>query len=251
MKKTNLLIPVLALSLFGLGCSKKTSVKEDASSPAVIDIDDLLGGGTDTSLPTGDNSATLVTTYADMNAYVAMRPLNSLSDIKVTVDLTKDSRNRYFGEVMISYKDNGVPYYGRFQSGNAENVGIKYANGNKMYEHDYNYWWTDHGSAVFSGYFQDQWGGVVLVIDRVTTQGNNDGVGKTVLSGSVWYRNFPTVQSTQSPYRKCWFISLGPFDCRSNSVSSKNAIYPADTYHKLGTFSGLSKSATFKTSSYY
>ncbi|MBX3040973.1 MAG: hypothetical protein KF789_09740 [Bdellovibrionaceae bacterium] len=252
MKKTNLLIPVLALSLFGWGCSKTTSVKEDASSPAVIDIDDLIGGnnGGGTTPVAGENAATLVTTYAQMNAYVAMRPLNNPTNIKVTVDLQKDSRDRYYGAVMISYMDNGSEYRGVFQSGNAENYGIKYANGNKMYEHDYNYWWMDHNAPVFSGYFQDQWGGLVLVIDRVTTQGNNDGMGKTVLSGSVWYRNFPTVQSTQSPYRKCWFISLGPFDCRSTSVTSKNAIYPADTYTKLGTFTGLSKSATFKTSAY-
>ena len=256
MKKTNLMMAVLALSVLGAGCSKTTSMKEDASSPAAIDINDYLGGGigtgggVGTNPVNGANSVSLATSYQEMNAYVGMRPLNDVTDVKVTVDLTKDSRDRYSGMVVISYLDNGVPYQGVFQSGNGENIGIKYANGNKMYEHDYNYWWVDHGAPVFSGYFQDQWGGVVLVIDRVTTQGNNDGVGKTVLSGSVWYKNFPTVSSTQSPYRKCWFISLGPFDCRSTSVSSKNAIYPADTYRKLGTFSGLSMSAAFKTYSY-
>lgn len=251
MKKTMMILPILALSLAGLGCSKKMEAKEGTSSSDVVDIDDILDDdGSGSGSTTGNNTVGLNTTYSAMNDYVAMRPLNSISDVKVTIDLTKDSRNRYSGTVVISYRDNGVSYQGVFQSGSSLNPDLKYASGQNMYEHDYNYWFKNSGMNVFSGYFQDPWGGLVVVVDEITNQGNNDGVGKTVLSGSIWYRNFPIVQSTQGAMRKCWFITLGPYDCRSTPVTNKSSIYPADTYKKLGTFTGLPKSAAFKTLNY-
>lgn len=248
MKNKILLLSMTVLAFAGAGCSKSMTAKDANSSPSapVVDIDDLLDGD-DTGSSSDSNTVTLNTDYVTMNAYVGMRPLNNPSDYKVTVDLTKDSRNRYSGAITISYKDNGTTYQGVFQSGSAPNPDLKYGDGQNMYEHDYNYWWQKSGLNVFSGYFQDQWGGLVLVIDKVSVQGNNDGAGKTVLSGSVWFRNFPVVQAPQGALRRCWFITLGPYDCRSNSVSKKTAIYPADTYRKLGTFSGLSKAAAFKS----
>lgn len=249
MKNMKLILPILALSLMGLGCSKKTSVNQSPSNPqppVVLNPDDVLPDDGSGDTGTGSNSVPLIASYADMNAYVAIRPLNDPKNIRLTVDLTKDARLKYSGTIVISYTDNGQNYQGVFNVSPSKNMYHSSLNHNDYYENHYNYWWNDAGSLVFSGFFQDAYGGLVLVIDNVSTQGNNDGVGATVLSGSIWYRNFTTGSHPTSPYRKCWFITTGPNDCRSSAVINKSSIYPADRYRKLGTFSGLSKSKAFK-----
>lgn len=249
MKNNTLLLSVMVLALGGFGCSKSMTSKNLGSTPSqtVVDIDDLLGGD-DSGSASDSNTVTFSTDYSAMSAYVGnLRALNNPSDYKLTVDLTKDSRHRYSGSIRISYQDSGRTYEGVFESGSDKNPDLKYADGQGMYEHDYNYWWQKSGLNVFSGYFQDQWGGLILVVDKVSTQGNNDGAGKKVLSGSIWFKNFAVVSAPQGNMRKCWYITLGPYDCRSTAVSKKSAIYPSDTYRKLGTFSNLPMSAAFQS----
>ena len=113
-----------------------------------------------------------------------------------------------------------------------------------MMEAEYNRWFTLNGKYYFSAYFQDAYGAVVLVFDNYVNLGDAQGSG--VVSGSVYYKNFAQSYVQQSPYRKCWYIYSGPYNCRANAVMDKSAIYPGDGFKKLGTFSGLSKAAVMK-----
>lgn len=247
MKNTKTLILILALA-FAAGCSKskdntpaETPVDEAPYVPTPI-VPPSGGGGSQQA--SGTNTATFVpVSFAEMNAYVATRPLNAPSDFKVAVDLTNDGTGRYHGTVRISYMDNGYRYEGVFQSGSGTNEKLPYSNSNGLKEYAYNIWFVNNNKYVFSGFFQDPYGAIVLVIDNVVNQGDAQGGG--TVSGSIWYRNFPYLMVEQGPKRKCWYITEGPYDCRSNPVIYKNAVEPTDRYRKLGTFSGLLKSKAF------
>ncbi|MCB0411829.1 MAG: hypothetical protein KDD22_04845, partial [Bdellovibrionales bacterium] len=51
------------------------------------------------------------------------------------------------------------------------------------------------------------------------------------------------------PQTYCWFISLGPYDCRAwtdgNGVDSDKAVLPDNGYKKLGDFEGLNLKKAF------
>ncbi|MBX2986858.1 MAG: hypothetical protein KF802_03085 [Bdellovibrionaceae bacterium] len=249
MKNTKHLLLALT-ALLAMGCSNKFTAM-DASSGSIIDngqdwepqIPPGDGGGG--SGAAGSNKVTFVpVSFEEMNSYVAIRPLNYPTDYTVQVDLQNDGTNLFSGSVRIGYTDNNMRYEGVFLSGTGVNNKIEYNNYNYLKEYQHNFWFQN--SSKFTGYFQDSYGAIVLVIDSVSSQGNGDGLNTTVLGGSIWYRNFPASQAPQSPYRKCWHVEGGPFDCRSWAVSTKAGVEPTDTYRKLGTFSGLSLPQAFK-----
>lgn len=248
--KNKALILLLALSLFGVGCSKPS---DDTATTPVTDTPLAVPDAPTTGTPssgTVSNSNT-VTFYpvslAEMNTYVATHPLNAPSNFQLTVDMTNDGQNRFYGRVEIAYTDNGTNYRGVFQSGSGTNSYLYQSNSNGMLEYYYNYWFNVAGKVLFNGFFQDAYGAVVLVIDSLGLNYNQgDGQGGTqVLSGSVWYRNFSYSQEVQGAYRKCWYITLGPYQCGSGIVQNKSGLEPTDTYRKLGTFSGLPKNKAF------
>lgn len=245
-------VTILMMALAGVGCSNKSSSNEVPLDPAGVPAPLPLplpppANPEPTPETGGSNTVPFVpVSFAEMNSYVATRPLNNPTNIKLTVDMTADSEGRYYGQVKIAYDDNGYRYEGVFDSGSGTNSYLQYSGNNGLKEYAYNVWFMHGGKAVFSGFFQDPYGGVVLVIDNYVTQDLGDGQGGQVMvSGSVWYRNFPYLQAPQGPERKCWYITQGPYDCRSNAVIYKNALEPSDSYTKLGTFSGLSLSKAF------
>lgn len=253
MENTKLMTVVLVLALAGVGCSKKSSSNGSSDDPGVVDtyVPPTVtppggSGGSDTT--TGTNTVDFVpVSLEEMNSYVATHPLNGPTNIKLTVDLKADSEYRYYGSVKLSYDDAGSRYEGVFNSGSGVNSHLDYSGSNGLKEYVYNIWFNNQytsGKTVFTGFFQDTYGGVVLVVDSVVNQG--DGQGGSYVSGSLWYRNFANVLAPQGPERKCWYITKGPYDCRSTPVIYKNGIYPTDTYRKLGTFSGLLKSKAFR-----
>lgn len=264
MKNAKLIPLLLLLAMAGVGCSSKSS--NDGSSVAVVptvpqDNGPVIpggNGGTDNgTVGYGTNSVQFTpVSFAEMNSYVALHPLNAPSNFKVTVDTQRDSGGHYYGQVRIAYDDTGVHYEAVFDSGSGANpnIGNDYADGPfdgkfGWKQNSYNYWLP--GNAQFSGFFSDAYGAVVLVIEgnSSTNQGDGQG-GETTLKGSIWYKNFPTSYAPQSPYYKCWFITNGPYNCRSaaltGSSKSSAALEPSDTYRKLGTFIGLSRSQAFK-----
>jgi hypothetical protein len=249
------IIPLIfVLGLATVGCSKKSSSGETATTPTDT-TETPAGGLTPPGGSGGSGSSSTATneavfspvSFSEMNSYVAIRPLNAPSDYKVVVDLQADAEGRYYGSVRIKYKDNGNQYEGVFNSGSGINSKLPYSNSNYLKEYVYNVWFDLNNQRVFSGFFQDQYGSVVLVIDGSSAVNQGDGQGgERLLSGQIWYKNFPYTQAVQGPERKCWYITLGPYQCGSSPVFYKNALTPSDTYRKLGTFTGLSKNKAFK-----
>lgn len=183
-----------------------------------------------------------------LNNYVQTRPVNDPQNMKINVSLENVGNGRFAGTVKLAYFDTGNYYIGIFESGFGFNrVSYKDMTTGKP-EAEYNRWLNDvadnMGKRIFRGFFQDRLGAIILVIDDGIDLG--DGGGFTKASGSVWFRNFQVAPSTQSQ-EKCWFIQIGPYDCRafvgSNGfINPKLRTYPnnpSDGYTRLGTFNDL------------
>lgn len=241
---TKLVILLASITMLGVGCSKKSSSLETSTDTAVTPaVASPTGSGTGTTV-TSNKVQFYPVSLAEMNSYVGNRPLNNPTNIALTVSMSDKGSYRFGGTVNITYIDNGINYNGVFQScltsncinpnispsyGTARDVGVS--------EVAYNYWFMNNNKKVFTGYFQDKYGAIILVIDNVVNQG--DGQGSATVSGEVWYMNFSQQFSTQSTLRQCWFIYAGPYDCRSDIANTKSSVYPTDKFRKLGTFTGL------------
>lgn len=250
MKTLNskLILLLAAVTLLGGGCSRNNGMQGAINVNQPI----LPGGGTPPSpdgaggtTPTGPNTATFIpVSFEEFNSYVALHPLNNPTDFKITVNLQNAGAKRYAGTVKISYVDNGNRYEANFEAGSGVNQDLYDLKDSNLLEAAYNRWFVKNNKYYFSGFFQDAYGAVVLVIDNYVNEGDVQGLGS--MSGSIYYKNFAQSYAKQSPYRKCWYIYDGPYDCRAAAVIYKSSIYPGDGYRKLGTFSGLVKSDVFK-----
>ena len=249
MKKTMHTILLIALLALGNGCSSKKNNEEPVAptgTGAPVTPDGTGTAPTDCSVGTssGNSVCLAITSFQQLSYYVATHPLNDPSDLRLTVDLNDTGNGRYAGSVRISYTDNGQSFNGVFtaESGKNTKIGGTYDGYNK---NEFNRWFTYQGRNVFSGFFQDQYGAIVLVIENVLDTGDGSGAG--YLNGSVWYLNWAqgtaSYNDTQTP---CWFLTRGPYNCQSQTVMNKSDLYPSDGYRKLGTFTGLSKSAAFR-----
>lgn len=246
------LIVLLALvSLAGVGCGKDGQFQANSNLPGVgTGVDSSIPGSPDGSGSTGGSVVAskvvdfVPVSFSEFNSYVGLHPLNNPTNFKLTVELQDVGGGRFGGTVKISYTDAGYQYTGTFDSGLGTNVKKDGLKDNGVYEAEFNRWFSNGGKTVFSGFFQDAYGAIVLVVDNVVNQGDGQGAG--YMTGSVYYKNFAQSYAPQSPYRKCWFLRDGPYDCRSSAVINKSSVYPEDGYRKLGTFSGLSRSEAFK-----
>lgn len=254
MKNLNIKLMILlaGISLIGAACSRNDSTQNGLAvvnnypGSAVGPITDT-GSSTSPTTVSANSVAFVPTSLQEFNSYVATHPLNNPTDLKITIDLQKVSSDvaYYGGTVKLSYTDNGATFTGTFIAGSGQNTSMKGLRDNGTYEAAYNYWFLSGGKQVFSGFFQDAFGAIVVVIDNTSSQGDAQGAGS--LTGAVYYKNFAQSYAEQSPYRKCWFISAGPFSCRDTGVINKSSVYPTDGGYKLlGTFSGLNKAQSFK-----
>ncbi|MCX7979158.1 MAG: hypothetical protein N2578_09165 [Bdellovibrionaceae bacterium] len=256
MKQNRVLLMAVTLALLATGCANSSSsggnINPAGGDNAVTPITPTTppvvppGNGPIQTSGYGATTAFVPVSNQEMNTWVAKYPLNYPTDYKITVDLRDQGGHLYAGYVTISFQDAGQLRSYTLSSGFNLNQDIRYANGNGMYDYAYNMWFMSGGRRVFSGYFADNVGAIVLVIDNVVDLG--DAQGGVSLSGRVYYKNFGVTSAPESPYRKCWFITLGPYQCVSQAVSSKNALYPesASGYKLLGTFSGLNRLQAFK-----
>ncbi len=248
--------------LVGLGCSsKKSDPLNVAAPPAAVAVDPNTGGVADPNAggpagsgtgstgslaPSAGDVVTFVpTSFSLFNSYVGTHPLNNPKDFKLAVNLNNAGGFHYYGNIKISYVDNGQTFQGSFDVGSGVNSTYSHGLDNGILESQYNYWYNSNGKVVFSGFFQDSYGSIVLVIDSTVDQG--DGQGGSYVGGSVYFKNFAQSMALQSSDRKCWFIYVGPYNCRSTDVINKSGLYPteAEGYRKLGTFSGMSKKKAF------
>lgn len=201
-----------------------------------------------------------ISVFEDFRWGELINRMDDIEDLRVYVKLSKANENRYAGEVRIAYYDHARTPNARvvwFSSGTGDNA-------------RYNVWFKKNGKDAFHGFFQENGGSIVLVVDSVTPVVDNpDGSPITHLySGSIWTmqfrmtwggktscnnhdnkyvptRNIPNgFQPLSSRNKQCWFITTGPFDCRTwrdgNGVDTFRAIHPDDScYQKMGTFMGL------------
>lgn len=256
MKTTTLIIPMLALSMMGFSCSKNNSqAKAPPAVPVVVDPNPPVGTGTGTTYnPFYSGGVTVQFNPVSldvMNEYVATHPLNNPTNFQVNINLAQSEAARYGGTVRIGYTDGMQTYSGDFKAGMGRNQSIKGMYDNNALEAQYNYWFTNNNQTVFSGFFEDNYGAVVLVLEpeTATNPGNDAEPFSVSYKGSIYFKNFRT---TTSPFindstRSCWFTYFGPADCRSNIVMTKCALYPGVEagYKLLGTFTGVDVKKAF------
>jgi hypothetical protein len=259
MKSQKVLVIAVLGAFMAVGCSKKSSSSNSDTTVAVVPPPTTVTpvpiptGTSGSPTPIGGNTVAFQpVSQMMMEAYTGagpnQHPLNNPSNYRLTVALHNVGEYHYAGEIRISYTDNGQTYTGIFTAPDGKNEAFPSNGYNRdvgLYKAQYNYWFNYQNQTVFSGFFQDPYGAIVLVLDNSNNLG--DGQGATTISGSVWFRNFATTYAQQSDLRNCWFIYMGPYDCRNDIVATKSGLYPAsqsntDTtnYRLLGTFSGLS-----------
>lgn len=251
---SKLIILLAAVALTSVGCGKSSTLQANPTNtvnghiaPGVIPVaPDGAGSGSGSgSSASASNTVEFApVSIQEFNSYVALHPLNNPMNFKLTVDLQDAGNGRYAGAVKISYTDTGYNYEARFEAGSGINQDIYKLQDPGLMEAEFNRWFVINGKHYFSAFFQDAYGAIVLVFDNYVNQGDAQGAG--VLSGSVYYKNFAQSYAQQSPYRKCWYIYNGPYNCRASAVIDKSSPYPGDGYRKLGTFTGLSLAAAMK-----
>ena len=193
-----------------------------------------------------------VTVEVDREALEAFwrEPLNDPGDIRIKVEFEEVSDTdptQHEGELEISFVDSAVTYEAGFVTGKGK--------GNTVY----NTWFKKKRERVFHAIFQDEecptdnetaWdgvtnkcvGGLVFVIDQMIDDGDDiDDLDHADVGGAVWYKNFPTTRSAHPP-KRCWFVSLGPFDCRPwLGHDHTDYVHPHENsgYRKFVSFYGL------------
>jgi hypothetical protein len=265
-KKINIrILAILALTLFTLGCDdgkggsgsrgNNPTPTPGTGQPPVTEPDPVVTpvGGAVVSL-INVNPAVL----AQFSGNTAIENQNP-QDIKLTLNLQKfgtySKGNGGFdygfgGYASVKFKTvitnpytnttTTQNYEDKFESLVDDNGTVKSNSEN----HKYNLLSTDYpelnGNFGYHGFFEDRYGAIIVVIDAVNDAG--DGEGPTGGNGSVWFKNHPREYAPLSP-TSCWFVSLGPYDCRTwksgNGVNTKQSIYPESNYTKLGNFVDL------------
>lgn len=259
MKSMNskLMILLTGFALMGVGCANNgqfQSLTNSSSGNGPIGGDSSVpappttgtgGPGTGSGTNKGYEADFTPVSFEEFNNYVGpAHPLNNPSNFKLSVQVSNVGNNRYGGKVNISYTDAGQFWPGEFVAGTGLNPNIKNLNDNGLYEAEYNYWYVTGGKTVFSGFFQDKMGSIIVVIDNAVNVG--DAQGSSYATGTVYYKNFPAGYAPpQFQNRKCWFLT-GYYTCRDESIINKTSLVPASGYRKLGTFSGLVISEAFK-----
>lgn len=247
-----LLFITAAAALFLCGCGKKfTNNEQTPIAPPVNNPTGIIPGTpghadeivdpTDGVWSTGGSAVFKPASYELFNQWVSAHPVEPQNAL-INVNLVKATgKATYYGEVKIRYQHAGNTYEATLSSGSTS-----YKN-QDFYQ--YNSWFQNQGQTVFSGFFEDKVGAIVLVINQFLDLG--DGGGASQIGGEVWFKNFTASWATYdqggswSVVLPCWFRSIGPFDCRSEPVMKKTSLYPTDRYQKLGTFSNMNKLKAF------
>lgn len=251
MKKLTWILFLAASMAVTVGCGKSETPNND-SAPVLVQTLPPNFGAPGNSPGVGGATVALVSDSITMQAY-AGHPVNNPQSLQININLSNGSGiagsgGNFAGYVTVSYNDNGIQHSDPLYSGVGSDT-------------RYNLWYTDPGTGkqIFHGFFEDEppsypetttAGGVILVLDHNDSFNPGDGqpLGQS-WSGSLWFRNY-NVGTFPKPPTRCWFISLGPYDCQSwtsggTTVNPTLAIYPDSGYQRLGTFSGLDIRSAF------
>jgi hypothetical protein len=268
MKPLSKMMIAMALIALSVGCAKEEGQQAAAVPPAATCTSNCTGGVAPTPPPGGTpidsyasgSTAELVADAAKLRTMFYNSNPNNPTNIRINIDLTRDSDS-----VIIAYTESGaganagkVVEAGMGVVNPCVKTGYMPGNCSSTPNRQYNGYVNQGGTNMWKGFFQDEYGAIVVVVDKFFDQG--DGSGNQFASGSVWFQNFNRYYPNnpyQGPLSMCWQISLGPYDCRTflsgnvvNMISSK---FPTNKgpdnpnyYQQLGTFSGISvKNANF------
>jgi len=163
---------------------------------------------------------------------------SGISNATATLSLNNVGDGTYAGNVTVSYSSGGSFYTTNYSASQGYNITIPslYDNGTEITTYNYFY----NNGKNFSGFFQNSVGALIVAITGVDSGG--------CATGNLYFQNFVQTGAVQSPYRSCWFISKGPFDCEDSSIMNKSSLYPTSgNYQLLGTFTGLPMNQAFGT----
>ena len=153
---------------------------------------------------------------------------------RVYVNMSREGRHRYYsGEITVAFKlkvPNGKDrvYTQLFRSGWGD-------------DNQYNVWARFGSKLGFHSFFYDSWKGVILVIDEITnvtserTEQDKINLKSQLGSGSIWFKSFRSYHRGNhddcyeggnyigmgepghppAPSKRCWFISVGPYNCQA------------------------------------
>ena len=199
-----------------------------------------------------------------------MAPNTPIEEGRVFVELENVSNNSYYeGSVVVSYeydhpRDGMMLKHHEFRTDGRDAR--------------YNLWTRfDDGKFGFHGFFQNDFEAIILVVDNLyDASGESDSrvfrcnpsrtdcpnADNAVGTGSVWFKAFKNEGRGRchdngryinlktfpnAPDKRCWDISVGPFDCRAWKTSTKvdtfRALEPRSScYKKLADFNFPNKS---------
>jgi hypothetical protein len=251
------LLVLIAVSMMACGGGQHAAIPGGSTGPTDTttppppnprDPDPTNPGGS--SGPNWPNGATVNLIVPEVNSLEQYtgRPMNFPSGTPIVAKLNIDlndvasgDRETYGGGIRIGYAE---PQNGTFVFKEAF-----FESGLTLQEAQYNEFQNFSGKTVIRIFAEDLYGAVLLVLDQFD---DNNNVG-----GAVYFHNFtPTyAQKPLPPTGRCWFIKIGPYDCRDflvgsgddddKNISMGSSIYPNRVkngepfYKKLGTFQGL------------
>lgn len=260
MKSLILITSMIALGMMGVGCSKSNTgastnnIQTGQGIPGPVVVDPSApGSGTPsgTTVVTGGSTSDFTPVSLQVMSDYTMVPgnltaLNNPSNIKININLSQAQSGRYGGGVSISYLDNGIQHSATLNAGMGVNPSISGGYDNGTLQAAYNYWFNFENQLVFTGFFEDQYGAITLTLtpENATGGGHDADPMSVKYKGSVYFKNFRSslgMQIKNNPYRSCWFISTGVFDCRSNVIQTKCGLTPGAEagYTLLGTFTNV------------
>ena len=147
-------------------------------SSQVLDLEESHG----TSAPI---TITNTNAFEDFRLGVPINSMDNIEDPRVYVKLSKTGSNYYGGKVAVLYWD-----YERDPSG-TRLAGASVSSGNGD-DARYNVWFRKNGKSNYHGFFQENAGSIILVIDSktpVVTDPDNP-APNTLYSGSIWNMQF-------------------------------------------------------------
>ncbi len=247
------LLKLLILTLFAISmtnCAKKVEKKSREKPSDPPPITEPLPGQEDYVPPERDSQGAFryggTTTFVPVNDSVFSeytgRPMDDFDNVLINVNLVKYQDNTYGGSVTIDYDEYGQPTDtpGFFETGGSKKA-VQYNQ------------WLNSKKTRFHAVLQDLEGGLVISIENIIHEdfGDRGGKERSLGSGRIWFKNF-VLKSGSAPHPPtyCWFVSLGPYDCRpwpsGKGMKSPGSVTPSGGGYKLlGRFSNLDISETF------
>ncbi len=217
-----------------------------------------VGTGTDpaaTGYATGSTASLQLSGSALGRMFYNSKPTTSATNARINIDLSSATDS-----VIVSYIENGILHEAAFGTQRTTR------GGGTIHSEANNGWIVQNSQNVWKGFFQDDFGAIVIVLDKSINQG--DGTATMILGGSIYFQNFQQ-SNLQNPLqgdlKMCWEITSGPYDCRTfliNNPASVNqydrlkvdvmsSLYPnnrgpdkVSDYEKLADFAGIDRRAS-------